>query len=140
MAGQKEANGFIFAAQALCRQPGFDLRQYDRLAHRTAAEQLALPDHRRVVCALCARQQGIGGSEYARAVLLEGFEGACRRKTFEDTFVHRARINASREIREVDEGAILARCDDCLDRLPSDAFERGKSVDNRIAIDLEVDA
>src|SRR5262245_1386674 len=139
VAGQEEADGFILAAQALRRQPGFDLRQHDRLAHPATAKQLALPDRRRVVCALRARQQGIDGSEYARAIFLEGFERACSRKAFEDTFVHGARINASREIREVDEGAILARHDNRLDRLPSDALERGKGVDDRIAIDLEVD-
>jgi hypothetical protein len=140
MAGQEEANGFIFAAQAVRRQPGFDLWQHDRLARRPAAKQLALPDRRRIVRALRAAQQNIDGGKNARTIFLEGFECACCRKTFEDTFVHRAWIYAGRKIREVDKGAILARRDNRLDRLLADAFKGSKGIDDRIAIDLEVDA
>ena len=44
------------------------------------------------------------------------------------------------EIGEIGERPLAARGDDRLDRLLADAFERRQRVDDRVALDLELDA
>src|SRR5262249_15884234 len=136
--GQEEANGFVFPTQTLRRQPSFDLWQRDLLACRTPAEQFVLADSRSVVSALRTGKHRINSSKRARAVFVEYIERPGCGKTFEQPFVHRSRIDARREVREIREYAVLSPCDDRLDRLPANAFECGERVYDRIALDFEI--
>ena len=71
---------------------------------------------------------------------LEFIEGAGLREAFQHALVNGARIDARGEIGEIDELGGAPRLDDRVDRLLADALERGERVNDRIAIDLEIDA
>ena len=137
MAGQEEADGVVFAAQPLGRQPRLDLRQHDGRRVGGAAEHVVLTDGDGLVAALACRQDGIGAGEHPRAVRVQRIEGAGGGEALDDALVDRARIDPRGEIRKRGEQARLARLDDQVDRLPADALERRQRVVDGVVADLE---
>ena len=139
MAGQEKTDRFIFAAQSLGRQPWLDLRQRNLLADGPAAEQFALPDRRRVV-ARCARPSTASTAAKTRARFLSNASNAPAAARLSSTRLLTARglTRPAKSARSAN-GPLVARGDDRLDRLPADAFESGERVDDRVAVDLEID-
>ena len=137
MAGQEEADRVIFAAQPLGRQPRLDLRQHDGRRVRRVAEHVVLADGRGLMAALAGGEDRIRAGKDARAVGLQRVEGAGGGEALDDALVDRARIDPRGEIRKRGEQALLALLDDHLDRLRTDALERGKRVIDRVLADLE---
>jgi hypothetical protein len=73
-----------------------------RGARGTAAEQLRLADRKIVMGALRARKHRIDGGEDARTVCVENIEGAGSGKAFKHPLVDRVRVDARREIGQID--------------------------------------
>ena len=117
MAREEEPDRVVFALQPLGRQPRFGRRQRQRLARRTATEQLALSEHRVVVAALRGGHDQVHARVRARAVALQRIERAGGREAFQHALVDGARIDPAREVREVAERPVAARLGDRLDRL-----------------------
>src|SRR5262249_58071151 len=103
VSGQEEPNAFVSPTKTLRRQPSCAGWQRELLACRPPAEQFVLADSRSVVSALRAGKHSINSSKHARAVFLEYIERSGCGKTFEHPFVHRSRIDARREVREIRE-------------------------------------
>src|SRR6185312_2752425 len=73
-------------------------------------------------------------------VLVELIESAGSGKAFEHALVHGARIDARGEVGKAGKWLRNPRLDDRFDGLPADAFERGERIDDRLAVDSELDA
>ena len=140
MAAEEEADGVVFALQPLGRQPVFDRRQHDRRRRGRAAEQLRLADRRILVGALRGGEHGVDGGKSARAVFLDGVEGAGGDEAFQHALVDRARIDAAGEIGKIGERPLAARGENALDRLAADAAQRRQRVVDGVARDIEFDA
>ena len=131
MAGEEKADGVIFALQALRREPRRRLRNVNRRAYTSGAEELRLARSRVRAAPLRVGEHRIDGGEGARAVRLQAIEGAGGGKAFERALVERARIDARGEIGEILKRPLAARLYDRLDRLRAHALDRGKRVDDR---------
>ncbi|VCU09306.1 hypothetical protein RHODGE_RHODGE_02480 [Rhodoplanes serenus] len=140
MAGEEEADGIVLALQLVGRHPHRRRRDLQGLRRRRPAEDVALPALGRRVGALRGRQHRLDGREGAGAVGLDAVEGAGRREILQHPLVDLARIDAMREVREVAERPLAASRHDGLHRLPADALDGGERVEDRVAVDVEVDA
>ena len=89
---------------------------------------------------LRAAEHCINGAKDAGAISLEYIEGARSSETFQHALVDGARIDPSGKVGEVGERAVLPRRDDRLHGLLADTFERSERVDDRVAVDLEIDS
>ena len=90
--------------------------------------------------ALRARKHRIDGGEDARTICIEGIERAGGGKAFQHPFVDRVRVDAPREIGQVDKRPLAAGMDDRLDCLAADTFECGERVMDGRTLHLEIDA
>ena len=90
--------------------------------------------------ALRGGEKRIDGGEHARAVRLDGIEGAGGNEAFKHAFVDGARIDAAGEVGEVGERALAARREDGFDGLAADAAQRRQRVMDGVAGGIEFDA
>src|SRR5262249_47607191 len=139
MAGEEESDSSELLLQPLRRKPWLDLAERDRRACRAPAKQSRRPEGEVMVGALRASKHGIDSGEYARAMGFERIEGARRSEAFEHALVHRVRIDAGGEIRQVGKWPPEARLDDRLDRLAAHPFERGERVVDGRTFHLKID-
>ena len=137
MAGKKEADGVIFAAQPLRRQPWLDLRQHDGWRIDRATEHIVLSYGRGLVAALAGRQNGLSAREYPRAVGIEAVERAGRGKAFDDALVDRTRADTSGKIGERGERPVAPDLHDQFDRLRTDPLQRSQRIIDGAVADFE---
>ncbi len=137
MAGQKEADRVIFAAQPLGRQPRLDLRQHDARRVGHATEHIALTKLLGLVVALAGGDDRLGTGEHRGAVAVDLVKSAGRRQTFDQALIDGTRIDLGGEVSERAELAALPPCHDLLDRVVADTLQSGERVEDGVVGDLE---